>query len=571
MRRNIAKIVEEWCARPGASAQELRDFGPVIVRIQRKAEAFETLMSAGDLSRAFIGIERVFSREPVDLFSEPFPSHAFNRISVHRGIADPETGDVVPGDRVISLLISEESLARFMLNPNRGSTGAGVTLESLGDDVLGPWRGDRPDPAAIFLDMLESGAGSPAERAAEISKGVRGLKKPLPPARAQDLSRHVADLAGKAKTDGNISFALERHVEALQKLRTSMVVEMGHTAHSIEQIMAATQTPLLAGPGNRSIRFGDEAALAEARSRNPVLDAFCGADAEEAVFLARVAKWKAIQVLRSAGVEIGDDASPGRNAIARVAGGKWDWLSSLINAGENEHVLDQESRTSPWEAQIGFNLVHGFHTGVHSSVSSKSDDMCRLRLSTSTTETSYGEVKLREGREVFEVALTPSDFMDMLRSPDGAMARCNITRIAGAPVAQVDHETPVEKSIRAVAEASAASPQAGGIEEEAAALLRRASALIAKGLPEREDRDRLAEMIEAIGELAEAAGARRREDALTQAEAARGAVRDEMLAAASMIGRKSGVPVEVLIGRTPIGEARRIGPRPIDEIEEIEP
>lgn len=149
---------------------------------------------------------------------------------------------------------------------------------------------------------------------------------------------------------------------------------------------------------------------------------------------------------------------------------------------------------------VSLSEMRGPVSGLHTDMLAVYGSSFRIRIETAMPEVSYGDVKIRSGREVMEVTLMPGDLMTLLRGhPAGDFTRCTLNRFCGSAVPFVPFESRISKILSAL---GAPTPEAGpGAPSGLQSHLREAMNLVSSGLPDSASRDRLAVLLREIGHL----------------------------------------------------------------------
>lgn len=531
----LVKLLENWL--PFAASS---DEAAIVRRIIAKQEARQELLDRPRLSHAFMRLDRVFSREPVNLFGHVVGSVAFNRLSLHAANADPATGDTVPGPCLFTGLIGEEMLSRLIMNRNRGESEACITGETLMGHDLGPWHGRMPDPEALFEAEISSEARRDRRaQARELNAMISNLRKPLGKRNADALSDKIRRLSHIR----DFRFEAERFIENAEKQRISVQVEAAHTALNIGRIMRDPFDAQISGPAS------PEPGQPASRIDNPLLDVFSGKDPEEARIIASAAR-RAIAVwLDRLGLDQ-DTYDPAQdphgkqlrhkimaaNANEKTAAA--EWLCGLISQAENPHILQRERATSPWCMTASLTEVNGAVHGLHSDLMTRGSSSMRLSIATAVPETSFGEVKIRAGREIIELEMMPGDLMMLLRGhPSGDFMRCTLKRLCGAGLATQPYTNRIDRLLQSGAtEPEGANPD----PDDPGNHVREALMLIEDGLRNASQREAFCRLVERITDQVEQAENRNLFRRRADLHAAQSVIRDDFEAISDMLSRETG-------------------------------
>lgn len=451
------------------------------------------------LSQAFLRIERVASGVPVALFGQPVPSRAFNRIELIAGRTDPETGDRVPGETMMSVLASEETLTKLILRSNRGDPDIWLTGETIGGYDLGPFAPAGRDDRAVIDGKIEDVAIKGPEGIDRIIASVRAAKLPLS-GRFTDQAARDLDVADQA---GNAEFYVGLHHEILSKKLVGMQVEAANTVLNASRIMQAAEQLRLAPPAEgRTVSEPIE----EARIANPLLNASVDHyDPQEAAVLREVLAWSLKALASGIGLHdyepLEDDAHA--TSLRRMTFGlrsrdglqetlaEADDLCRMLNLVKNPHILSARESGTAHMLTAAVSQVSGSRDGLHSDYSRSGSDLVRMTISKAEVTDDFGRERVRERNQLVELHISPEEFMTALRGhPTGEPVRCRITWIHG----QLTPDAPYRNRYDAELEATdARAPDAARARVHAAR--KGVADLLAAGIRTKADRDGLIEAL----------------------------------------------------------------------------
>ena len=405
----------------------------------------ELLASDPKICQAFVRLDRVASGEPVPLFGQPVPSHAFNRLTISFGQDEEAIGAREPGLPVFTGLLSEQSLTNLMMNQNRGESGAYVTGETAIGYDLGPIAQGATDPRESFDAQIERRLEEDDEAIGAAMDALRRAKLPLSRTAASDISTTI----GCAARPGDIGFHVGAHHEVLGRRMLALQMEATHTAQSISRILAAREQLRLAPPEPRRARTVEE--INVERQTNPMLDALTGPDETQQDALRVVLEWAIADHARSCGIEGYDGGSPvdyakrfrielRSNREVPDALTRAEALCRLHNEVSNEHILATGREMTPWTLMASATLVSGNQEGLHSDFSSLGGRFMRLTISRGHVSHDHGRPRLRDAGDLITLELAPEEFLQLLRGhPTGDHVRCTLRRFAGEPIPLVPY------------------------------------------------------------------------------------------------------------------------------------
>lgn len=447
------------------------------------------------LSQGFLRVERVASGEPVALWGSDVPSHAFNRIEIFAGRDDPESGKRLPGERLVSMLLTEGDLTNLIMRQNRGDNDVCVTLESAGTFDLGPFEGEADDPRGGMEGNLQDTRDSFEARVPAIAERLRGARLPLS---AKLIGELVRDL-GATDMSQNFSYHIESYHEVLSKKLVALQIEATHTALNASRIMAAREALRLAPP--EPVQSASEERLAAERLVNPVLNACAGYyDPSEIEALLPVLEWRFARLGPELGMAEIDPSTIGphgrhlKSHVQRVKPSlteEVDWLCSLHNRLTNPHVRAAESARSPRMLTVSTSLVSGSRHGLHSEFGRVGHDLLTFRVATAGRDEDHGRSRVREVRQIVELRLTPEEFMLAVRGhPSGEPVRCDISWALGGVVDCIDYVSDADLEIdRSASDMKAEAKESRRMAKDIAARIR-------AGVSNRSERDAI------LGDLA---------------------------------------------------------------------
>ncbi|MCE6972023.1 hypothetical protein [Cereibacter sphaeroides] len=486
----------------------------IVKRLVAKQTAEDRFIAADPkLSQAFVRIDRVFPGAPVSLFGQEVPSLAHNRISIHLGMDDPETGERVPGKSLLTVLLSEEALSNLMMNQNRGSTATWMTAESALGWPLGPFRAEAAgNPEHELSDRIAHLADAAMERLAALRQKAARNRLPWTKAAQDDLLRNL-DLGRDAR---DVEFHLGRHLEVLQQRQVQAQVEAAHTALHIDSVLEARDRLLLAPP-DRIERDATE--FAAERLANPMLDALIENrdEAERALLLEIV--WHGLRrFLEAQGLEHPGTEFPGENGLAaslRMARASSEAIEEARNLCRlhvdltNEHRQATRDGRSPWMLTGGISAVSGWQQGFHSDFSRQGSHFFTLTIEAAAPLEEHGLHRLRAFCEVVSLHLTAEDLMTVLRGhPSGGFTRCTLEHVFGRRIETAPYENRFDKRIGATATSDEGKLDAA--QKEAMARVRNC---VAAGIRTADDRSQLVEALDALALVHETSLKRRAAEA----------------------------------------------------------
>ena len=239
----------------------------VLHRLRDRQQAHKDFQDSFDsrMNQAFIRIERVTSARPVLLFGQHVPSYAFNRIAINRGTND-ESGKRVPGDSLLTALVSEESLARLMLSTNTTGNKVALTLESaLGETLPTVKRHTRKTSLELLKEKIYEIHETKVRLIQTLWDNISSRNKELTKkASAEYLS--TLNVIRRFDTD----FLLEHHMEDLSDNLVQYRTEAANAALNIYDLLKDVERLKLL-EGNEP----DPADITDvklARNSNPLLD-----------------------------------------------------------------------------------------------------------------------------------------------------------------------------------------------------------------------------------------------------------------------------------------------------------
>jgi len=444
-------------------------------------------------SQVFLRLERVFAARPVDLAGEEVPSLAHNRLTLHLGSDDPETGERVPGPALLSCLLSERALSSLMMRPNRGDPDVAMTAEAvLGTPVPEPRR----DDGSFLLSALEAGLDSVSRRPLDLLQVLRktAVDSRLPFSR-KALECMKTLLQRDPLSRGDFAFILERHVENLQKRNVASRVEAAHTVLHADRVLEAIDNPAIEG----SVGEVEFSPLARALLQDP--------DDRLADLLVAACQHYVARRLQAWGVSP-DDFPDGlarsdfRLERALSHGGCAEpkqvvaEISSVLQARDGflrSMQRPKEGRRPPQLLTASLSHVQGVSGGGHSDLVTTGNAMIRLSISRAEETEGFGNKGIRETSQIAEIEMTPEDAVLLLRGhPDGGGVRCNLLRLTGRRVEQAPHVNAFQAEISATSgDPDLADPEVDRIWRE----LRRR---VEKGISRKAEKEDLLNLLDAL-------------------------------------------------------------------------
>ena len=430
----------------------------ILNRIQARHEAHENFVAGFDdrMNQAFLRIERVAKAEPTRLFGQNTPSCAFNRVIISRGV-DDENGERIPGESLLTALISEESLSRMMLSTNREDNNVGLTLETA--------LGEKLPPVTSFGrqtsdDLLENSiAESNAEKInkfKDLQARINKIDKKINRKTKEDL---LGILAFLRPGDSDSDFLLRRHVENLSKDLVEYQTEAANAALNISDIIKdGERLKLLQGSEPDDCDITDPEL---ARCNNPILD--CAMEfyrPEEARIYRQAILFDLQDKLRKLfpdgiplDVQVDDyhgkkmDNVLDRESIEPKTGKAMIEQAGLAADLNSEH----QNRTRGLADGIGLtgmiSRVRGGNVkDLHSSVPNAGDAYFTFRLSVGIQQTDFGNERIRQGGTIVELGLSGEDLMTAFRgTPDGKPVPCSLDHIVGRDIPRILREDEISR------------------------------------------------------------------------------------------------------------------------------
>ena len=481
---SLRTIIETWITTSNPTSDDLK-IAARIVKAEQARDAF--FASDPRASQGFIRVDRVFASDPVALFGQTAPSLAHNRISIHRGMDDPDTGERVPGDAIFTALLSEASLTNLMMNQNRGETDVAMTTESANGVRLGPFTPDRAQYDDLFEDMLSRTSGQTSENISALITSISQAKLPLS-AKASETLINTLRRVGNA--DDTV-FVLERHLQNLANERVQYQVEAAHTAFHIGSVLGARESTLQLGAPEGPTPVD----IARERVHNPILNALtCTFDDDECRVMAAA--------VRVSIAKICDKLAITYDPTGDMHGSRFkkDFLTRdetikkqvvtlciLLNTCENTSVIERRSQTTPWQVTGVITSTQGEFSGLHSDFARVDSGYFRLSLATASEEVSFGNPKIRSGDEFLNLVLTSEDLMMALRGhPSGDFTRCTLLRCFGNAVPHEDYINRFDAVIKTDSDLSK-----GPEHDSVNACLAQIRASVSSGITTRAHRDAL--------------------------------------------------------------------------------
>lgn len=448
-------------------AEELAILDALAARLERlKAFAWP---STGPIAHsAFAKIERVYTQTPVDLFGQDSPSLAYNKLTVWRA-KEMADGSLVAGDRLISLLISEQAMTRLMFSSNRGSNEIPATTAALDDLVLPPYKksGNRSDGA--FMAAKDKLHG----RFEDIVNALVAAVEAGGAAKARETATQAADtLAGFVNKAGELDFYIERRQDTYSQKRVDLLSEAAHAALHAEKI--SSSLPLL--EDHRVLNPETD------RLKSPMLDALLDNWTEEesdaiAVLMALEAGHICAQYDLPDSLFIKDDTlqwpdnravpsySPARKAVEDVR--------MLANSVLNPSVREGRNKLVAHQLGMSITQTHGWAGFLHSSLPATDDTYFTWRIAGAYMEDRFGTSEIRgQHHSVLEFCITSDDMMMLLRGhPTGKETPVTLRTVAGLYQSNPELHPNQQDGVRKIMkETMAADPRSQSLLESIATL-----------------------------------------------------------------------------------------------------
>ena len=431
----------------------------VLHRMRARQQAHKDFQDSFDelMNQAFIRIERVTSAKPVLLFGQHVPSYAFNRISISRGMNDEKTGQRVPGDSLLTALISEESLARLMLSTNRTNNRIALTLESaLGEMLPTDERHTRKTSNTLLEESIDENHKNRMLALYKLKTRVNELDK-APGKKLSEDYIHVLDKIRRIDT----SFMLQRHSENLGNDMVQYQTEAANVALNIASLLKdAERLKLLEGPEPDPADITD---VELARNGNPLLDHAMELYRPEEALICRKA------VLSYVGDQINKDfpegldydievSDPQGKRLNRVInesdrnGVNFELLMKLVNLAStlgNSHSNETRTKADGYGLTASVSRVSGGNTNdLYSSVPVTEHDQFSLRISTGIIEENFGNQDIRESKTFVELGLSTEDLMMALRGhPTGEFTPCSLDWLGSKKINRISYKTELNREI----------------------------------------------------------------------------------------------------------------------------
>ena len=414
-------------------------------------DSFDDLMN-----QAFIRIERVTRAEPVLLFGQHMPSFAFNRISINRGTND-ESGARIPGDSLLTALISEESLARLMLSTNRTNNRIALTLESaLGEMLPTDKRHTRKTSNTLLEESIAENHKKRMLALYKLKTRINELDK-APGKKLSEDYIHVLDSIRRIDT----SFMLQRHSENLGNDMVQYRIEAANAALNIASLLKdAERLKLLEGPEPDPADIID---VELARNDNPLLDhAMTLYRPEEALICRKAVLFclgdqinKAFPEGLDYDIEESDPQGQRLNrAMSRNDGNKVNFellekLAGLASTLGNSYSNETRAKADGYGLTASVSRVSGGNINdLHSSVPVTEHEQFSLRISAGIIEEDFGSEEIRESGTFLELGLSTEDLMTALRGhPTGDFTPCSLDWLGSRRINRISYKTELNREI----------------------------------------------------------------------------------------------------------------------------
>lgn len=396
-------------------------------RKMKAAQDYAWPTGSSDDHCAFIKLERIFGADPVDLFGQEAPSLAHNKITVYRSRRD---GELIPGDVIMSALVSEQAITTLMLSSNQGGNNIPATACNLGGEDIPPYA-----PGDSMHDIAFDDARAKAlAKIEDALADVLGSLKNVTNGAARKKALNFLDQLEKVTANkGELGFYLRSRSESYGAKRVDLVSEAAHAALHADRIMAM-EPMRIAGPRG----FDAE----EARITNPMLNSVLDhwtmdeTQAVAALVILELERIEDIHDIDMASV-LGKDgrmASP-RDIKGDVEGKKAiEDIRDLANNSLNKYVLAGRAQHTAHCLGMSITGSQGYAGFMHSSLPATGGKFFTLRLGAAYEEGSFGTREIRAASgNVIEVKMTSDDLMMMFRGhPTGAPTPCTLCSLAGS-------------------------------------------------------------------------------------------------------------------------------------------
>ena len=448
----------------------------VLHRMRARQQAHKVFQDSFDsqMNQAFIRIERVTSAEPVHLFGQHVPSYAFNRISVNRGMND-ETGQRVPGNSLLTALISEESLARLMLSTNRTSNRIALTLESaLGEMLPTDRRHTRKTSNTLLEERIDENHQKRILALFQLKTRINELDK----APGKKTSEEYIDVLDRIRRT-DTSFMLQRHSENLGNDMVQYRTEAANAALNIAGLLKdAERLKLLEGPEPDPADITD---VEMARNGNPLLDHAMKLYRPEEALICRkaVLSWLEDQINKNfpEGLDYDlEESDPQGQRLNRLMnrndGNKVNFellgkLAGLASTLGNSHSNEDRAKADGYGLTASVSRVSGGNiNNLHSSVPVTEHEQFSLRISTGIIEEDFGNEGIRESGTFLELGLSTEDLMTALRGhPTGDFTPCSLDWLESKRINRISYRTELNREIDEAATADRSDrPESGNAD-----------------------------------------------------------------------------------------------------------
>lgn len=450
----IIDAIDHYLNNHSPSADEVE----VLRRIRLRRQAHDDFKAGFDarMNQGFVRIERVSRADPVMLFGQNVPSYAFNRITVSRGM-DDEHGQRIPGESLLTALISEESLAQLMLSSNRSNRNIAMTLESVLGDTLPERRGlGRRTSSDLLSEQIDEFHDRRADLLQGLQAEVNGLERGLSKKAAEEYLSILQRIRPRDET----SFLLRRHAENLQNDLVKYRVEAANAALNITDIMKEVEKVKRIGVNTHEPDITD---LELARNANPILD--CAMKLyrpDEARICQKAVKAYFNLKLMEAfpeGIDYDVDVDDPHGQRLRKAV-PWnsrnevdteplESIAVLASSLGNEHTNKSRARADGYGMTASTSYISGGDTDLHSSFPATDNGHFSLRFHVGILEEGFGNERIQEAGTFLELGMSPEDMMTALRGhPTGAPIPCSLDRVTMQSVPRVTYESEITRAIQ---------------------------------------------------------------------------------------------------------------------------
>lgn len=418
---------------------------------------------------AFAEIERIYTQTPVVLFGQDSPSLAHNKLTVRRAVED-ENGDLVPGDRLISVLISEQAMTRLLFSSNRGSNETPATAAALDGIDLPAYKkaGNTRDEA------FQTSKAKVQKKLDSIIDNLKAKTTVGASAKAKKETLESIDaLKSYLQTSGELSFYLQRRQDSYSAKRIDLLSEAAHAALHAQKI---TDSPLLL-TDQRGLDL--DSARAQSAMLDGLLDFYTEEETEALAALMALEANRLVETYNTLTPAMFSDANglkwPENRAVPSYSDAKKDVerTRSLANSVLNPHVKEGRSKLTAFEMGMSITQIHGWSGFLHSSLPATDDTYFTWKIAGAYEEEQFGTSEIRgQHSSTLEFCITSDDMMMLLRGhPTGKPTPVTLRVVGGYYQHTPDIHPKAENSIpKAVASAVRNDPRAKALEEALVAL-----------------------------------------------------------------------------------------------------